>query len=72
MQSEAVHLWIVTTLFLGLRKDWFLHDTLGLVHNDINLTNIMINNQGHPVIIDFDSCAPIRQDMDRRKGGTFG
>lgn len=33
----------------------FLH-TLGFVHNDINLTNIMLDNKGMPVIIDFDSC----------------
>lgn len=32
----------------------------------------MLNDQGHPVIIDFDSCASIGQDMDRCKGGTFG
>jgi len=60
---------IVSGVAKGLQ---FLHDTLGLVHNDINPTNIMLNNQGHPVIIDFDSCAPIGQDMHGRKGGTFG
>ena len=48
------------------------HDTLGLVYNDINPTNIMLIDQGHPVIIDFDCCAPIGQDIDRHKGGTFG
>ena len=57
---------IVSGIAKGLQ---FLHDTLGLVHNDINPTNIMPNDQGHPVIIDFDSCAPIGQDMGR---GTFG
>ena len=60
---------IVSGIAKGLQ---FLHDTLGLVHNDINPTNIMLNDQGHPVIIDFDSCASIGKDMDRRKGSTFG
>ena len=60
---------IVSGIANGLQ---FLHDTLGLVHNDINPTNIMLDDQGHPVIIDFDSCAPIGQDMHGRKGGTFG
>ena len=60
---------IVSGVAEGLQ---FLHDTLGLVHNDINPSNIMLDDQGHPVIIDLDSCAPIGQDMDGRKGGTFG
>ena len=60
---------IVSGIAKGLQ---FLHDTIGLVHNDINPSNIMLDDQGHPVIIDFDSCAPIGQDMDGRKTGTFG
>jgi hypothetical protein len=51
----------------GLR---FLHETLGLVHNDINPSNIMLNDTGDAVIIDFDSCLPIGQEIG--KGGTFG
>jgi serine/threonine protein kinase len=53
----------------GLR---FLHETLGLVHNDINPTNIMLCDTGDPVTIDFDSCLPIGQEIGSRKGGTFG
>lgn len=53
----------------GLR---FLHETLGLVHNDINPSNIMLGDTGDAVIIDFDSCLPIGQEMGFRKGGTFG
>lgn len=30
--------------------------SLGLVHNDINPSNIMIDSADRPVIIDFDSC----------------
>ena len=50
----------------------FLHDTHGLVHNDINPTNIMLDDKGLPVIIDFDSCGRIGEDLTGRKGGTFG
>ena len=32
----------------------------------------MLDDKGHPVIIDFDSCAEIGQDLDGRKGTTFG
>jgi serine/threonine protein kinase len=52
----------------GLR---ILHETLGLVHNDINPTNIMLDDSGEAVIIDFDSCMPIGQEIGFRKGGTF-
>ena len=31
----------------------------------------MLDDKGHPVIIDFDSCAEIGQDLDGRKT-TFG
>ena len=50
----------------------FLHETLGLVHNDINPSNIMLSDTGEAVIIDFDSCLPIGQEIGFRKGGTFG
>jgi serine/threonine protein kinase len=36
---------------------------LGLVHNDINPTNIMFDKDDNPVIIDFDSCTPIGQSL---------
>jgi serine/threonine protein kinase len=51
----------------------FLHETLGLVHNDINLANIMLDDAGDPVIIDFDSCIPVGEEMGLSgKAGTFG
>jgi serine/threonine protein kinase len=53
----------------GLR---FLHETLVLVHNDINPSNIMLGDTGDAVIIDFDSCLPIGREIEFRKGGTFG
>jgi len=48
-----------------------LHDTLGLVHNDINPANIMLDDHGSAVIIDFDFCMPIGQEIGHRKWGTF-
>lgn len=51
----------------------FLHETLGLVHNDINPANIMLDDAGNPVIIDFDSCIPIGEEVGLSgKAGTFG
>lgn len=43
---------------------------LGLVHNDLNPANIMMDGD-NPVIIDFDSC---KREGDKlgSKGGTFG
>ncbi|OJD28590.1 hypothetical protein ACJ73_00031, partial [Blastomyces percursus] len=32
--------------------------SLGWIHNDVNPSNIMFDNDGRPVIIDFDSCRP--------------
>jgi serine/threonine protein kinase len=52
----------------GLR---FLHETLGLVHNDINPTNVMLDDSTEAVIIDFDSCMPIGRQMGFRKRGIF-
>jgi hypothetical protein len=50
----------------------FLHDVLGLVHNDINPSNIMLDDKGIPVIIDFDSCMAIGHRIGNHKAGTFG
>ncbi|KIM43533.1 hypothetical protein M413DRAFT_25886 [Hebeloma cylindrosporum] len=47
--------------------DW-LH-SLGLVHDDINPRNIMLADDGHAVIIDFDSCTSIGA---KSRGGTPG
>jgi len=41
--------------------------SLGLAHNDINPSNIMIDSQDRPVIIDFDSCLPFGENMDQVK-----
>ncbi|KAF2177367.1 hypothetical protein K469DRAFT_720700 [Zopfia rhizophila CBS 207.26] len=37
---------------------------LGLVHNDINPSNIMFDEEDNPVIIDFDSCRPIGYSLE--------
>lgn len=50
----------------------FLCETLGLVHNDINPANIMLDDAGVPIIIDFDSCLPIGEEIGMCcKGGTI-
>ncbi|KAI1194731.1 kinase-like domain-containing protein [Nemania serpens] len=46
-----------------------MHD-LGLVHNDLNPGNIMMDGD-NPVIIDFDSCKPEGERLGM-KGGTYG
>ena len=43
----------------------------GLVHNDINPENIMIDEQDNPIIIDFDSCLPTNSSLEKTKR-TFG
>lgn len=37
--------------------------SLGLVHNDINPANIMFDQDGTPVIIDFDSCRRVGESL---------
>ncbi|KXJ85052.1 serine/threonine kinase, partial [Microdochium bolleyi] len=44
--------------------------SLGLVHNDINIANIMMEGD-RPVVIDFDSCQP-EGSVLRGKSGTAG
>lgn len=43
---------------------------LGLIHNDLNPSNIMMNGDS-PVIIDFDSCKREGEKLGL-KLGTFG
>ena len=56
---------IVSDVMAGLA---FLH-SIGLVHDDINPHNIMLDDGGRAVIIDFDSCVPLGS---RSRGGTPG
>ncbi|OJA12214.1 hypothetical protein AZE42_10150 [Rhizopogon vesiculosus] len=62
-----------TTILEGISKGLqFLHEALGLVHNDINPSNVMLDDAGNPVIIDFDSCIPIGEEIGlSSKCGTF-
>ncbi|EHK17969.1 uncharacterized protein TRIVIDRAFT_67189 [Trichoderma virens Gv29-8] len=51
-------------------KDGIRHlHNLGLIHNDINPRNIMIDADDNPVIIDFDSCKCEGEELV--KGGTI-
>ena len=47
----------------------FIHD-LGLVHNDLNPNNIMIDEDGRAVIIDFDTYSRVG-DNSAERCGTF-
>jgi serine/threonine protein kinase len=46
-------------IFQGIKH---LH-SLGLVHNDINPTNILFDEYGTPVLIDFDSCRKVGESL---------
>lgn len=41
----------------------YIH-SLGLAHNDINPDNIMIGEDGLPVLVDFGSCAPYGERLE--------
>ncbi|KAI1132330.1 kinase-like protein [Nemania abortiva] len=45
--------------------------SLKLVHNDINPSNIMLDDNNEPVLIDFDSCKYEGEELGL-KGGTEG
>lgn len=55
---------ILSGIAKGLQS---LHGALGLVHNDINPENIMLDDKGHPEIIDFDSCRRLGKTYKRSK-----
>lgn len=44
--------------------------SLGLVHNDITPSNIMFEENGVPVIIDFDSCRKVGEALNDGNNGT--
>lgn len=47
----------------GLRSAVSHLHSMGLAHNDINPANIMLKEQGEPVLIDFGSCQPVGQRL---------
>jgi serine/threonine protein kinase len=42
--------------------------SLGLAHNDINPSNILVNAEGMPVLADFDSCRPVGEKLTYSRG----
>ncbi|QRV90664.1 Serine/threonine-protein kinase [Ceratobasidium sp. AG-Ba] len=47
--------------------------SLGLVHNDINPTNIMVDENGRGVLVDYDSCRRDGEEIPLGcKGGSIG
>lgn len=50
-------------------KDGICHlHKIGLAHNDINPSNVMIDSENRPVIIDFDSAKPIGEELGFKAG----
>jgi len=49
----------------------YLHER-GFAHNDLNPSNVMLDDEGRAILIDFDSCLPVGTSLDDRKGGTPG
>ena len=45
---------------------------MGFAHNDLNLSNVMLDDEDRAILIDFDSCLPIGEGFNGRKAGTFG
>jgi len=44
--------------------------SMGYCHNDVKMSNVMVRNDDTAVLIDFDSCLPIDEPLE--KGCTFG
>ncbi|KAL4061768.1 kinase-like domain-containing protein [Scleroderma citrinum] len=59
---------IIEGVHAGLRH---IH-SLGYVHNDVTPTNIMIDEDGHPVLIDFDACRKLGDVTKGDRAGTPG
>lgn len=45
---------------------------LGFAYNDLNPENVMLDDNGRAVLIDFDACLPIGEEFRGRKCGTAG
>jgi serine/threonine protein kinase len=54
----------------GIEKGLEHLHTLGLVHNDLNPANIMLDERETPIIIDFGSCRRIGESL-RGVGRTY-
>jgi serine/threonine protein kinase len=44
---------------------------VGLVHNDLNSANVMLDDDDKPVIIDHDSCKPHREPLGAKPGMAY-
>ncbi|KAI5988745.1 kinase-like domain-containing protein [Pisolithus albus] len=49
----------ITEIIQGVRAGLEHLHSLGYAHNDVTPTNIMIDDDGHPVLIDFESCGKL-------------
>jgi len=48
-----------------------LHE-MGFAFIDLNPSNVMLDDEGRAILIDFDSCSPIGEGFKNRKRGTPG
>jgi serine/threonine protein kinase len=46
-------------IMAGMRSALEHLHSLGLAHNDFNVSNIMLSSDGQPILIDFGSCQPV-------------
>lgn len=53
------------------RKGLDFLQRIGYAHNDIDPEKIMVEKDGEPVTIDFDSCVRIRERMGAKAGTPF-
>jgi serine/threonine protein kinase len=64
--EQLDHARILQGIVAGVK---FIH-SLGLVHNDLNPRNIMLDDSNAPIIVDFDSCKPAGTSMKGQKSFT--
>jgi len=68
--EDVPHELDVTACMSGIRAGVkFLH-SLGLAHNDLNPTNIALDSNDNPIILDFGSCKKFGEELV--SGGTYG
>ncbi|KIK11613.1 hypothetical protein PISMIDRAFT_478895 [Pisolithus microcarpus 441] len=56
----------ITEIIQGVRAGLEHLHSLGYAHNDVTPTNIMIDDDGHPVLIDFESCGKLGEVIDAK------
>ncbi|KAF2843907.1 hypothetical protein T440DRAFT_559878 [Plenodomus tracheiphilus IPT5] len=68
--EDVPHSLDVDACMRGIRAGVKHLHSLGLAHNDLNPTNIAIDSDDNPILLDFGSCRRIGEDL--LSGGTHG